>query len=158
MTTTPNTTFVAGAILTAAQQNNFARGAMANPASSTSDQSAITAEVLVTSLSVTFTAVANRLYKFTWFEPYLDSSGNISARFDGRVRLTNLAGTVLQQARLSFGGPATLNDHFFTLTGVYTPAAGTVTLVCTGASSNSTSLKRSATNPAYFIVEDIGGA
>jgi hypothetical protein len=40
---------------------------MANPASNTSDQSAITAEVLVTSLSVTFTAVANRLYKFTWF-------------------------------------------------------------------------------------------
>jgi hypothetical protein len=158
MATTPNTTFVAGAILTAAQQNNFARGAMAAPATRTTDQSGITAETLITGMSVTFTAVANRLYKFTWFEPYLDSSGNLSCRFDGRVRLTNISGTVLQQARLSFGGGATLNDHYFTLTGVYTPAAGSVTLVCTGAASNSTTCRGAATNPAYFIVEDIGTA
>jgi hypothetical protein len=158
MATTPNTTFVAGAILTAAQQNNFARGAMAAPATRTTDQSGITAETLITDLSITFTAVANRLYKFTWFEPFLDSSGNISTVFTGRVRLTNISGTVLQTARLSYAGPATQNDHFFTLTGVYTPAAGSVTLVCTGQAGNSTTCKRAATNPAYFIVEDIGTA
>jgi hypothetical protein len=158
MATTPNTTFVAGAILTAAQQNNFPRGAMAAPATRTTDQTGITTEVLVTGMSVTFTAVANRLYKFTWVEPWLDSFGGVSARFDGRVRLTNLAGTELQQSRLSFSGAGTLNDHFFTLSGIYTPAAGSVTLVCTAACNTSTSCKRTATAPAYFIVEDIGTA
>ena len=158
MATTPNTTFVAGAILTAAQQNNFPRGAMTAPVKLTTAQTGITAEALVTSASITFTALASRLYKFTWYEPDLDSSGNVSTLFTGRVRLTNLAGTILQEAKLAFAGPATLNDSFAYLEGIYTPAAGAVTLVCTAQSSNSLSFQRSATKPGYFIVEDIGAA
>ena len=125
---------------------------------STTSQTGITTETLATGLSITFTAVANRYYKFVWYEPNLDSNGNVTCLFTGQIRLTNISGTVQQTSKLAFAGATTSNNHFHYLMGINTFAAGSVTLVCTSACTNSTSLLRSATAAGYFTVEDIGPA
>ena len=64
MAITPNTTFTAGNILTAAQMNRLPWGIMGY-AQATASQSGITTETNVTGLSVTFTADSTRYYKTT---------------------------------------------------------------------------------------------
>ncbi len=62
MAVSPNTNFTSGQILTAQQQNNFPRGVMGY-ATSTSNPTVTTSVADVTDMSVTWTAVANRLYR-----------------------------------------------------------------------------------------------
>jgi hypothetical protein len=59
---TVNSTFTAGAILTAAQMNNMPFGLVDSATNSSLSQN-VTSLTDITSLSVTFTAVAGRLYK-----------------------------------------------------------------------------------------------
>ena len=68
MAIAPNTTFVSGAILTAAQQNAFGFGAVAL-ATSTTNYALTTSNVIATGMTVTFTAIASRNYKVTYTEP-----------------------------------------------------------------------------------------
>lgn len=134
------------------------RGIMGNVATSTTNQTGITTIIAATGLSITFTALSNRRYRFTWHEPNLDSNGNVQCIFYGRIQLTNISGTALAESRLSFAGPATSNNHFFHLEAIYTPtSSGSITLICSGQASNSTSFLRSTVQPSFFIVEDIGG-
>lgn len=157
MATTPNVDFVSGAILTAAQQNQFPRGLMTAPVKNTTTQGSVSTEVALTSMTLTFTAVANRIYKFTWFEPNIDAAAGVSSSLIGRVRLTNISGTVLGLGYLNTGLGA--NAVFLSVTGYFTPSAGTTTIICTAASSPANgSLNRASTYPAIFMVEDIGAA
>jgi hypothetical protein len=61
-----NTNFTAGQILTAAQQNNFPRGVMGYVINTTTNPTVTTTRADVTGMTVTFTAVANRLYRATF--------------------------------------------------------------------------------------------
>jgi hypothetical protein len=155
MAISPNTDFTAGAVLTAAQQNRFPRGVMAYTASTTPDATITAEEVQITGSS--FTAVANRYYRITYFEPYMSSTA--SCIFTMKIRQTNLAGTTINSNNVG----NTFGNVFFGVGGicqaVTTFSAGTVNVVATLASSAGTGQTgRSSTIYAFLLVEDIGPA
>lgn len=92
MAISPNTTFTSGAILTAAQMNNFPRGVMGYVVRDTGNVTIGTSIADVTGASVAFTAVASRGYLVTftclvgktgtagYFNGYItDGSNNVQA-------------------------------------------------------------------------------
>lgn len=159
MAITPNTTFVAGDILTAAQQNNFPRGVMAT-ASSTTNYVLTTSSVIATGMTVTFTAVANRNYRITYYEPQVSSPSTLSGSSASEIRITNAAGTRLQTSTVQNETAVSVNAN---LNNIYvgTLTAGSITIVgCLFATSTTgtPTATRGATQPAQITVEDIGTA
>lgn len=149
----PNTDFTAGAVLTAAQQNRFPRGVVAYAEVTASDTTVTAEEIQVT--ASTFTAVANRYYRITYFEPKLSSSlaGN---QFTQRIRLTNLSGTVLQT---TYNEPNAANFRQCICSIVVTLTAGSTVIVGTAQMGGTTAqLVRSSTEKAFIVIEDIGPA
>jgi hypothetical protein len=156
MATTPNTNFTSGQILTAAQQNNFPRGLMAAPITNTSSQNTITTEVALNSMSITFTAEADRIYKATYMEPNISSTSG-QAYFLAKFRKTNIAGTVLGTTVVATG--LSQNATSLTLTATFTTTAGSTVVILTGTGSPvAQDLNRSAGFGAVFMIEDIGAA
>jgi len=157
MAIAPNTTFVSGAILTAAQQNAFGFGNVAL-ASSTASYTLTTSTVIATGMTATFTAIANRNYKVTYYEPQTQTP-NAAGLTSLTIRDTNAAGTQLQ-----VGYTQTLSNTLNASVAVVyigTFSAGSKTIVGCGSASNTTGapvLFRSATTPAFLLVEDIGPA
>ena len=155
MAISPNTTFVAGNILTAAQQNAFGFGVCGYTESTTLLQAGVTAEVDLTGMSVTFTAIANRYYKITAFMYGIPTVAN--AVFQVRIK----QGATALQTLLNNGGPATAGT---TVSGslIKTFTAGSTTLKLSGAlavgSTGSITFNGAATLPVYILVEDIGPA
>ena len=151
MAIAPNTTFVSGAILTAAQQNAFPFGICALTTNTTTDSTITSEEVQITGSS--FTAIANRYYKITYYEA--DANGG-NGYFTFRIRLTNLAGTVLQTC---YESSTAGQDRFAVCMYIGTLTAGTTNVVATAQMSSGTGiLARGATIQAYLLVEDIGPA
>jgi hypothetical protein len=157
MAITPNTTFVAGNVLTAAQQNNFPRGLMAAVVTNTTSQNGVSSETALTSMTITFTAEANRTYKASWIEPNIDSTGGTAGYSLLRFRKTNISGTVLGGAYVATGVALNANNgHIFA---TFTTTAGSTTVICTATGSGANqNYSRSATVPAVFMIEDIGAA
>jgi hypothetical protein len=152
MAINPNTDFTAGQVLTADQQNRFPRGIMALD-TKTADETFTVEEVTST---VTFTAVANRNYKITYFEPGIYSNVSPQAEVTSRIRQTNLTGTILGVSLSA--GPNTFAQSN-TLSIVKTFTAGSVTVVATlRIASGSAVASRTATQPSMFLVEEIGPA
>lgn len=150
MAVNPNTDFTAGNILTAAQQNRFPRGIMAYNTATASDSTVTAEEVQIS--SVTFTAVANRLYRLTYYEPGFGSS--TAAAMTMRIRITNISGAIQQQGIVYNTGAQQQNGI---VVGYATYSAGSVTLVATLQNSTGTgSANRSATAFAFLSVEDVG--
>ena len=158
MAIAPNTTFVSGAILTAAQMNALPFGNVAL-ATSTSSYTLTTSSAIATGMTVTFTAIANRNYKVTYYEPQVQTAFGLSSFCNAEIRLTNAAGTRLQNGifqNLSSSCNGSLTPIY-----VGTFSAGSVTLVGCGivSSTNGTpQFVRSATAPAILVVEDMGPA
>ena len=151
MAINPNTDFVAGAILTAAQQNRFPRGVMALNSNTSSDASVVnTEEVTITSSA--FTAVANRYYRITYTEPNIAAG---TGYFVARLRLTNLAGTQITR----FDNTTNVTERYFTVVWTGTLTAGSTVIVSTLQNSAGTgTATRGATQPAQLVIEDIGPA
>ena len=153
MAINPNTDFVAGAILTAAQQNRFPRGIM-TVADNTTTSGTITAEAIQVTAPA-FTAVANRYYLIEYVEQDLYRAAGSAIQL--RIRLTNLAGAV-QTFSQDISGTANINNAMST-SRVMTFAAGSVVLVgtlqCGGSGTIAT---RGAAQPAYILVTDLGPA
>jgi hypothetical protein len=92
---TPNTTFVSGAILTATQQNNLAWGQVGTATKST-DQN-VTTKADLAGLSVTFTAVANRVYEVSVTQNIFANVGVSNADLfvtDGTTDFAESLGTI----------------------------------------------------------------
>jgi hypothetical protein len=158
MAINPNTDFTSGAVLTAAQQNRFPRGVMALATSSTS-YVLTTTLTATTGMSVTFTAVANRYYKITYYEPQAQTPSAASTYTELDIRLTNAAGAS-QGTSLIFT-PSSLIQSGVTVLATKTFSAGSVTLVGCALTSSLTgapSLIRSSPRASIFLVEDIGPA
>ena len=156
MAITPNIDFVAGNILTAAQQNNFPRGVMSF-AQATANVGPFFAETVLATLP-SFTAVANRYYRVTGFLPRQETSGaGNQANFTVRVRKgTTTAGTLIQASYEQTIGNA--DDMFMAIQWVGTLTAGAQQMVLTFQSSANTIVYASATEPIQFVIEDIGTA
>jgi hypothetical protein len=155
MAIAPNTTFVSGAILTAAQQNAFGFSTVAMTKTTTMSQSLITTATDLTGATVTWTAIANRNYKIT-YQTYATST---VANAPGTVTLNNGA-TILQYATTNLIGSAS----GATINGLYvgTFSAGSVTLKLVGSlgagGTGTVFFQSVATLPTFILVEDIGPA
>ena len=151
MAINPNTNFIAGAILTADQQNRFGRGVMAYNQSTTSDNTITAEEIQITGSS--FTAVANRYYKATFFDPQMYAS-TTQENMTMRIRQTNISGTILAT---SFVTCTTSYFQSGFCSATFTLSAGATNLVATlqYASGNGQAL-RGTGKAAFLLVEDIG--
>jgi hypothetical protein len=157
MAINPNTNFAAGQVLTADQANRWPRGVMQFTQRSASTANITTSETQSINNTV-FTAVANRYYKITYFEPQLSYVSGTITRIELRIRLTNVAGTQLALAATGIGverGSATVST-------IQTFSAGSVTilgtLVAAGSGTPTFFGAAGSAFPAYITVEDIGPA
>jgi hypothetical protein len=159
MAINPNTDFSAGATLLAAQQNRFPRGVMAYAQTTTTDATITVEEIQITSTS--FTAVANRYYKITYYEPQVSTPATAGVFMVGRIRLTNLAGTGLQSAIVQ-NAPATSVNYTMNCVWTGTLTAGSTTIVaslqCSAGTGSATRVTASPSSVAFILVEDIGPA
>jgi hypothetical protein len=148
----PNTTFSVGAVLTAAQQNNFPFGRVAAPISITTNQGSITGQVDITGATITFTAIAGRLYKACWGGLFNSTVSTDTFNF----LLTDGSNNIQQQAITC---PATTADVSFIGFHVFTPGAGSITRklrVQRQSGSGTGTIVAGATFPTIFWIEDIG--
>jgi len=153
MAINPNTDFSSGAVLTAAQQNRFPRGVMAY-STKTTDYFATTTLGDI-GLSATFTAVANRYYKYT-FGVYATDSNSASYIY---TAITDSANAVKgDNYTVSLGVGRYLG---YTFSYVSTESAGSVTRkarVNTGVGTATLYAGSGHANFIYLLVEDIGPA
>jgi len=157
MAISPNTTFTAGAVLTASQQNRLPFGVCALASSST-NYTLTTSAVIATGMTATFTAITGRLYRITYNEPQANTTTVSNGFTATQIRETSAAGTLLSTAVLQTNVAVTVNG---TMTVIYvgTFTAGSVTVVGCALTSSVTGapvLTRAATAQAQIIVEDIG--
>ena len=156
MAIAPNTTFTSGQIFTAAQANAFPRGVMAYN-EITSPVGSITTEKLIITGS-SFTAVANRYYKVTFYIPLGDGS-DVSGYVSGTIRSTNISGTVRQVSFLNPKYTGSSVNWFHAIQWVGTLSAGTQNFVGSYTSQFGTArVYADATTLPFLLVEDIGGA
>ena len=149
MAINPNTNFVANAVLTAAQANRWPRGIMALATRNTNYAPDTTISDFA---SVTFTAEANRYYKYSLFIPGADSSAAILVT----ILLTNAANVDVNAFSQSIRGPGLLDT--FTCVTVRTETAGSITRKIRMETSAGNASMCSAGSIGYFLVEDIGPA
>lgn len=153
MTINPNTDFSNGQVLTSSAANRWPRGIMTYVQSTTSSSAYSTETVQLTSPS--FTAVANRYYKMTYYEPYVYKS-SLTGTSLLRLRLTNVSGNQYQTAYFLH---TAANGNFMVAESVTTLSAGSTVIVGTSQAGTGTSTNfRSSTYPAFLVVEDIGPA
>ena len=158
MAISPNDTFTSGQILTAQECNQYPFGVVAYAQTTTSDTSITTEEVQLT--ASTFTAIANRYYKITYYEPATINTSTDGNAFIMRIRLTNTAGTMYQTQYINQTNASLIGG---TCSTVITLSAGSTVIVGTAASGGLNSeARRSAVGgtygPAWIVVEDIGPA
>jgi len=146
----PNTTFTAGNVFTAGQANNFPRGLMAAPATSTTSDTTITSEEIM--LTYTFSQVNGRSYLLQYFEPSLTctAAGTITARIT-----TGVAGTPYNSSTSPL---AILISNTASVTTVYTAGtSASLTIYATlPASTGTGTATRSATRFPQLYAVDLG--
>jgi hypothetical protein len=131
------------------------RGIMSFTSVTASDYSIqIAEETQVTGAS--FTAVANRYYKITYFEPSLTQISSYDVKTAvGRIRLTDINGAIQQTAKSWLY----VTNEDMLCVAITTLPAGTVNLVGTLQVEGppvTMVATRSATQYAFLLVEDIG--
>ena len=156
MAISPNVDFTSGQVLTATQQNQFPRGIVSLATVTSATGINTTEAVQITAPA--FTAVANRYYRVTYYEPQIQVGAATPTYYGFRVRLTNLAGAV--QGIVEPESMANPSDgQIMTLSFVTTFSAGSTVLVATAVTGSSTaSCYGAATTRRQLIVEDIGPA
>ena len=131
------------------------RGIMTYASVTTSDTAITAEEVQITGSS--FTAVTGRLYKVTYVDPDIYSV-TATGFYGGRIRSTNISGTIRQEVYVQLPTSGITNAHICAVW-IGTLTAGTHNFVATGFSGTATAgAGRSSTQPAFLIVEDIGAA
>jgi hypothetical protein len=152
MAISPNDTFTSGQILTAQECNQFPFGVVAIGTATATDNFT-SEEVELTTTS--FTAIANRYYRVTYFEPKMYRTTGES-EVTMRIRLNTIGGAVQQSSIVTVSGTYGQGQS---MSLVKTFTAGATVLVSTLEGSGGTNTaERSATSFAYLLVEDIGPA
>lgn len=157
-----NTTFTAGAILTAAQMNNLPWGVVTATAGGTSGSGYVrntttgvvipAAEGDVSGMTVTFTAISTRIYKYTVTLSDIFTGAGMSPFL---LNVTDAANTVKYQARRLF--PASDVDTM-TISFVETGLTGSIVrkVRVAGITNAGTFNSNGASALSVFTVEDIG--
>ena len=153
MAVNPNTDFFSGDVLTASQQNRFPRGVMGRAVATASQTFSTGSPVDFTSLSITFTAVANRFYKISF--NLCSVTGSASNRFVVQIRDgANTEITSFYNEVTGLGGSITAYT-------TQTFSAGSKTIKLSGyrdAGSNNISCFGASTSPMELTIEDMGPA
>ena len=149
MAIAPNVTFVSGAILTAAQQNAFGFGIVGLATVSSNFAPTSTASDFA---SVTFTAIANRYYKYSLIVPGADSDASRTLT----IQLVDSANTAVNTGTQTLRGSGLLDLLSFTT--IRTETAGSLTRKIRMSTSAGNASMCSATSIGFFLVEDIGPA
>jgi hypothetical protein len=149
----PNTSFTAGTVLTAAEMNNLPFGLMGTPVRITTAQNTIAALTDVTGATLTFTGVANRWYRAT----YSANSSATNAGSTFRFTLTDSAnnavnGGIFDQCFASTNSETVVAQFWFQQTG---SAARKIRCVLQ-AGAGTLNLFANASIPATFVIEDMG--
>lgn len=148
-----------GTLASLAVTNDITRGGMSLPRgimaynSVTSSDTTITTTEEVQITGSSFTAVSNRVYKLTYYEPNVYGAGAPNY-LKLKIRQTDINGTILVQATpyvaAVFSGGVMASSVISTL-------SGAVNFVATAqANSGTNQCVRSSSQPAYLLVEDIG--
>lgn len=151
MAIAPNTNFTAGAVLTATQQNAFPRGIVAY-AQDTANSAAFSTAI-TTLTSSAFTAVANRYYKVTYYEPSISYFSGTVNFVQGTIKN---GATVLQIANENVAGQR--SSVVATYVGTFSAGSVTITTTMEASGGGAGIGSRSATQPAFVLVEDLGPA
>ncbi len=153
MAITSNNTFVAGEVLTAAECNNFPFGVVGAVQSVAGNITITTTATDVSGMSITFTAIAGRTYKFN---VQASATSGTTQQFI-ELQITNAANAKFAgvYAGLTAGEYANLSFSNY-ITGV---AAGSITFKMRVSCQTSTgTLLRSGSDYLSFWIEDIGTA
>lgn len=159
MAISPNVTFVSGAVFTAAQANAFPFGIVAK-ANSTTSYTLTTTITATTGMSVTFTAIANRNYKITYYEPIVETTSAASGQTNLKIFQTNTAGTQLTSTFLNNSAAVKILGTINAVS-VNTFSAGSVTIIGAASTTSVTGtpvLQRNLFFPSLLLVEDMGPA
>jgi len=138
---------------------NSAWGLVALTSSQTSSASISTTETAMLTSS-SFTAVANRYYKLSYYEPFVQPSNPAPGYMTFRIRLTNTSGTTYQYADIEPVG-AGIDGQMIHLQVITTLTAGSTVIVGTGKTISNTFLAYGGSGVGatrQLIVEDIGPA
>jgi len=149
---TPNTTFTAGNVLTAAQMNRLPWGIVAY-AEKTDNQTGITTAADVTSITATWTAVSSRYYRTTIYcDDLLQNTSNSQSRF-----LITDSSNVQKQKGFYFMLATEINS--ISISVIETGLSGSITRKLRASTdAGSLTINASATSPSYIVVEDLGQA
>lgn len=156
----PNTTFFTGYTLTATQLNAFPRGVIAF-ASSPTNYTLTATETVATGMSVTWTAAANRYYRITYYEPQVQTPAAISGLVNLSIKDSNAVGTTMNYGRVTTSAALTITGTGNVVAVVTYATAANKTVVgvaSVNVTTGAPTLQRSATAPAFMLVEDIGPA
>ena len=148
MAINPNTDFSSGAVLTATQQNRFPRGVMSY-VKQTSNVAFAAETTIITATA--FTAVANRYYRIIFFQPALANTG-----VGYSVMRIKQGATILNSCNAPQYNAGT--GYVGQCEGIFTFAAGSVTITGTLVSTAAGTSSASATQFGFLSVEDIGPA
>ena len=145
---TPNSTFVANTVLTAAQQNNFPFGVMGYVSKVDADFAITTGTTTITGSTITFTGVAGRIYKASFQGLAQKNTADNVMNF--RI---HKAGTQISQSSMYL-----VSGAYYIPNGiaVFTATGSTAMTVQASADSGTGTLYCSATFPFTFVIEDIG--
>ena len=159
-----NTTFTAGQVLTAAQQNNFPLGVVTATAGGTSGSgfvrntsSPVTITAVggdVSGMTITFAASTSRIYRVTVTLSDIFSGGGMTPFL---LEVTDGSNVVKYQARLTVPASTTTN---MTISYVETGLSGSTLrkVRVYGITNSGTFNTNAAANLSVFSIEDIGAA
>ena len=151
MAISPNTNFTSGQILTATNANQWPRGIVAY-AQDTANSAAFSTAI-TTLTSTAFTAVANRYYKVTYYEPSISYFSGTVNFVQGTIKN---GATVLQIANENIAGQR--SSVVATYVGTFSAGSVTITTTMEASGGGNGIGSRSATQPAFVVVEDLGPA
>jgi hypothetical protein len=157
MSINPNTLFLAGQVLTSDQANRFPRGVMAF-ASSPTNYTLTASDALATGMTVTWSAVADRYYRITYYEPLVSTpavSGGVT-----NLRIKDGATTLQYGSIRTNSATFTQGNVNVVLIATWaTSATRTLTgQVSVSSTTGTPLLNRASAYPAFMLVEDIGPA
>ena len=145
-----NSTFVSGAVLTAAQMNNLPMG-IVSVTSATAPSGTFTTEV-TTITAPSFTAVANRFYRISYYEPVLQFISGTVNIIEMKMKIGGVA-FIFNEVKIS---SATNNAGYLTTTRTLTAGANVITGHLTASGGGTGNAFRSATGIAQIVIEDLG--
>jgi hypothetical protein len=155
MAISPNDNFTAGQVLTSTEMNALPRGVMAF-ASSSVNYTLTTSDAQATGMTVTWSAVADRYYKITYYEPQVDTP----AVSGGVTNLRIKDGAVTLQYGLMRTNSATFTQGTVNVVLIATWSTSATRTLTGQVSASSTTgtplLNRASTQPAFMLVEDLG--